>query len=94
MSNNQTDEDNLNRSVEAPIEGVYRYELIPAETPMNYHIELWYQFGMGDDPKKLLETLDDAVYLNKGDSVIIQDDVVTVRKKERHLKLVIMNDNN
>ena len=92
MSNNQTDEDNLNRSVEAPIEGVYRYELIPAETPMNYHIELWYQFGMGDDPKKLLETLDDAVYLNKGDSVVIDSDgKVSVKKRGYHLKLVVTN---
>lgn len=90
VSDNKTDQRVVNMSVEAPIEGIYRYELIPAETPIDYYIDLWYQFGMAD-PESLLENTHDYVRLNKGDVVIIQDDVVTVRKKERHLKLVIDN---
>ena len=93
VSDNDKNQHVLNRSVEAPIEGVYRYELIPAETSMDYYIDLWYQFGMAD-PESLLENTHDYVYLNKGDVVIIQDNIVTVRKKESHLKLVVNNDSN
>ena len=85
------DENLINRSPEAPLDGVYRYELIPAETPMDYYIDLWYQFGMGDE-KKLLDVLDDAVYLKAGDRVEINDEgEVFVRTKEPHLKLVVNN---
>jgi hypothetical protein len=86
------EENLINRSPAAPIAGVYRYELIPAEKPMDYYIDLWFQFGMGSDPKKLLSVMDDAFYLEKGEYIVIDlDGNVSVKKKERHLKLVIIN---
>ena len=87
-------ERDLNKSVEAPVDGVYRYELIPAEKPVDYYIDLWYQFSMGMDQRKILEEYEDAVYLEKGDCVIIENEIITVRKKEPKLKLVVNNDNN
>jgi hypothetical protein len=83
----------VNRSMEAPVDGIYRYELIPAEKPVDYYIDLWYQFSTGLDAKELLEYTD-AVYLERGDCVVIENDVITVRKKEIKLKLVVNNDNN
>ena len=41
----------INQSLEAPVDGVYRYELIPAENPVDYYVDLWYQFSMGIDRK-------------------------------------------
>ena len=85
------DERLINRSPEAPLDGVYRYELIPAETPMDYYIDLWYQFAMGDE-KKLIDVLEDAVYLKAGDCVEINEDgEVKIRKKGSHLKLIVNN---
>jgi len=85
------DERLINRSPEAPLDGVYRYELIPAETPMDYYIDLWYQFAMGDE-KKLLDALEDAVYLKAGDCIEINEDgEVKIRKKGSHLKLIVNN---
>jgi hypothetical protein len=92
MANNLMDERLINRSPEAPLDGVYRYELIPAETPMDYYIDLWYQFAMGDE-KKLLDVLDDAVYLKAGEYVEINEDgEPMVRKKGSHLKLIVNNN--
>lgn len=86
------DERIVNKSAEAPIEGVYRYELIPAEKPIDYYIDLWYQYGMGESPETLLNIFEDAVYLKQGEYVEIDcNGNVMVRKKERHLKLVINN---
>jgi hypothetical protein len=90
--NEMSIERSVNKSVEAPVDGVYRYELIPAEKPVDYYIDLWYQFSMGMDTKRLLTEYNDAVYLEKGDCVVIQDDVITVKKKEHKLKLVVNND--
>ena len=83
----------INQSLEAPVDGVYRYELIPAENPVDYYVDLWYQFSMGMDYRELLAEYDDAVYLEKGDSVVIENDIVSVKKKEPKLKLVVNNDN-
>ena len=48
---------------------------------------------MGDDPKKLLDTMDDAVYLKEGDRVEINPEgEVYIKKKQRHLKLVVTNE--
>jgi hypothetical protein len=93
VSKHITKEKLINKSPDAPVEGVYRYELIPAENPMDYYIDLWYQFGMGDDPKKLLNTMDDVVYLKEGDRVEINPEgEVYIKKKQRHLKLVVTNE--
>lgn len=81
-----------NKSPPAPIEGVYRYELIPAETPMEYYIDLWFQYGIGLDDKDILNKYNDAVYLNKGDIVSVNDNgIVSVVKKQSKLKLVVNN---
>lgn len=80
-----------NRSATAPISGVYKFELIPAENPIDYYIELFYIFGQGSD-EEVLEELEDTVYLKKGEWLVIDSDGnVTVQKKERHLKLVVTN---
>lgn len=80
-----------NRSTTAPIPGVYRYELIPAESPIDYYIDLFYVFGQGSD-EEVLEAMEDTVYLKKGEWLSIDyDGNVTVQKKERHLKLVVTN---
>lgn len=86
------DERLINQSPEAPIDGVYRYELIPAESPPDYYIDLWYQFAMGDE-KELLKVFDDAVYLKAGDCVQINaEGEVSIKKKKRHLSLVVDNE--
>lgn len=91
LENDVMDKRVINQSPEAPIDGVYRYELIPAETPMDYYIDLWYQFAMGDE-KKLLDVLEDAVYLNAGDRVEINENgKISVIKKGSHLKLIVNN---
>lgn len=93
VSKNIIEENIINRSPEAPVEGVYRYELIPAENPMEYYIDLWYQFGMGDDPNKLLDSIEDSVYLKKGDSVELNEEgQIFINKKYKHLKLVVNNE--
>lgn len=92
MIKNLMEENILNRSVEAPIDGVYRYELIPAENPIDYYIDLWYQYGMGLDDNELIKQFDDAFYLKKGEYVIIDiNGNILVKKKEKHLKLVVNN---
>lgn len=86
------DERSINQSPEAPIDGVYRYELIPANKPMEYYIDIWYQFGLGDE-KEILNRFDDAVFLKTGDRIEINSDgEVQIKKKERHLKLVVSNE--
>jgi len=62
--------DLINKSPLAPITGVYRYELIPAEQPMDYYIDLWYLYGLGDN-ETLLASMEDTVYLEEGDSLRI-----------------------
>lgn len=85
--------DLINKSPLAPVTGVYRYELIPAEQPMDYYIDLWYIYGMGDD-ETLLSSMEDTVYLKEGDRLILDSDgKVIVKKKKKHLKLVVNNDN-
>ena len=92
MANNLMDERSINQSPEAPIDGVYRYELIPANKPMEYYIDIWYQFGLGDD-KDILNRFDDAVYLKAGDRVEINvEGEVSIKKKKRHLSLVVNNE--
>lgn len=92
LENDVMDKRVINQSPEAPIDGVYRYELIPAENPMEYHIDLWYQFGMGDE-KEILSRFDDAVFLKTGDRIEINSEgEISVKKKERHLKLVVSNE--
>ena len=86
------DERSINQSPEAPIDGVYRYELIPANKLMEYYIDIWYQFGLGDD-KDILNRFDDAVYLKAGDRVEINvEGEVSIKKKKRHLSLVVDNE--
>ena len=93
MSFNNLDERVINQSPEAPIDGVYRYELIPADKPMEYHIDIWYQFGMGDDDKEILDRFDDAVLLKTGERVGLDSEgKIYIKKKERHLKLVVSNE--
>jgi hypothetical protein len=91
---NMEEERKLNQSFAAPIAGVYRYELIPADSPINYHIDLWYQFSMGMDDEELLNEYDDAVYLKKGDYVVFENETVKVKNKTPNLRLVVNNDNN
>jgi hypothetical protein len=80
-----------NRSTTAPISGVYRYELIPAETPVDYYIDLFYVFGQGSD-EEVLEAMEDTVYLKTGEWLTIDlDGNIKIQKKERHLKLVVTN---
>lgn len=80
----------VNASVPAPVSGVYRYELIPSEIENSFYIDLWYQFALGDE-KSLLQVFSDALYLNEGDRVTYKDGVVSVKTKEKHLKLVVNN---
>ncbi len=83
--------DLINKSPLAPIAGVYRYELIPAEQPMDYYIDLWYVYGLGDN-ETLLASMEDTVYLEEGDRLVLDaDGKVVIKKKEKHLKLVINN---
>lgn len=82
----------LNKSVEAPISGVYRYVLIPAKNPFDYYIDLFYIFGQGSD-EKALEQIEDSLYLKKGEYLIIDlKGNVKIQQKERHLKLVVNNE--
>jgi hypothetical protein len=81
----------INKSLAAPINGVYRYVLIPAEKPVEYYIDLFYVYGLGTD-EEVLETVEDTVYLSKGERLIIDSEgTIKVEKKERHLKLVVIN---
>ena len=82
----------LNKSVTAPIDGIYKYVLLPAENPINYYIDLFYVYGQGPDDE-LLESMEDTVYLKNGEWLTIDSDGnVKVQQKERHLKLVVANE--
>jgi len=83
----------LNVSVEAPTEGVYRYQLIPSEIPSEgFYIDIWYQFAMGMDKDQLLEHFEDAVYLEEGEKVALSiDNKIEIVKRKNHLKLVVNN---
>lgn len=92
MSTNNTIDVKFNCSAPAPVSGVYRYELIPAEIEGCCYIDLWYQFAMGMGDVHLLEHFNDAVYLNEGDRVILKDDkTISIKRKETKLKLVVNN---
>lgn len=81
----------LNKSPLAPINGVYKYVLIPAEKPLDYYIDLFYIYGQGSDDEAL-EAIEDSVYLKEGEWLTVDaDGNVKVQKKERHLKLVVTN---
>lgn len=81
----------VNRSTEAPIDGLYRYELIPTGYPSKYYIDLWYQYATGIDEAELLTNFD-IVKLKKGDYVCIDlDGKIIIKKKKTKLKLVVDN---
>ena len=81
----------INQSPTAPIAGVYRYELIPADKPMDYYIDLWYIYGLGDT-ETILSSVEDSIYLEEGDRLVLNSDgKVIIKKKEIHLKLVVNN---
>ena len=82
----------LNISVEAPIAGVYRCELIPTKNPDEFHIDIWYQFAMGMSNEDLLQAYDDAIYLEEGDKVTMDSHKkFVIVKKKRNLRLVVNN---
>lgn len=83
----------INISVEAPVEGVYRYQLIPCEIPSEgFYIDIWYQFAMGMDNDQLLELFEDAVLLEEGDKVALGvNNKIEIIKRKNHLKLVVDN---
>lgn len=81
----------LNISPEAPVAGVYRYELIPAAGG-NCYVDIWYQFAMGMDEAALLEFIEDSFYLNEGDRIAINDiGLPYVKVKQKPLRLVVNN---
>lgn len=81
----------INKSVVAPVSGVYRYVLIPVKNSINYYIDLFYIFGQGSD-EDVLNKIEDTIYLKKGERIIVNSHgKVEIEKKQNHLRLVVNN---
>lgn len=83
-----------NVSPPAPLDGVYRYEVIQTTGIGNdntYYIDLWFIYGQDHDT--VLDTYDDALKLKTGEKVVRNTDGSITVLNENKPKLTLVVDN-